>query len=323
MKKLVLIIIMILFSSVAALPDENTEVTGKACLEAHCFTYNYIIEAPKGVKSNEEFSVKIQFEISGSSDVLRSEREITAYLTGEDFTIDREVKAGETILWRVTTERGGILNLETELKITDNQHHRNYTATYRDNFSIEIKIGETGIQTIGEEIETSSPNPYVWYFVRIFGFVGYLLLSLSVLLGIGRFLGYKNKYHCEVSELALVFAFLHGILNIFDNYKWNINLSSVFIPKISSVGLGVLGFYFMLILVFTSFRSTIKKLRKNWRIIHYISYAALILSFVHMLKIGTDMNNPYIWILTVSIFVTVVLLTIYSFFKRLIQTPIK
>ncbi len=321
MKKLVLIIIMILFSSVAALPDENTEIIGKDCSEAHHFTYNYIIEAPKGVKSNEEFSVKIKFEISGSSDILRSEREITAYLTGEDFTIDQEVKTGETILWLVTTERGGILNLKTELKITDDQYHRNYTVTYRDNFSIEIKIGETGIQTISEEIEIS--KPYIWYLVRTFGFVGYLLLSLSVLLGIGRFLDYKNKYHCEISELALIFTFLHGILNIFDNYKWNINLSSVFIPRISSVGLGVLGFYFMLILVFTSFRSTIKKLRKNWRIIHYISYAALILSFVHILKIGTDMKNPYIWILTVSIFVIVVLLTIYSFFKRLIQTPIK
>lgn len=160
------------------------------------------------------------------------------------------------------------------------------------------------------EIET----PWIWYLARSGALVAFLLLYLSIFFGISirtpilkKIItpAYSFEIHRWISLQALLFAFFHGIILIFDKFL-SFNLRNVFLPFFplseSSIragidptylAMGIIGFYLMLVLVVSSY------LRKHikfwlWRSIHFFNILLWIFVVLHALKLGTDMKNEIV-----------------------------
>ena len=142
-----------------------------------------------------------------------------------------------------------------------------------------------------------------WHLVRSSGIVSYLLLLASTVWGL--FLSSQMvkdwspgpvsmTLHSSISTLALLLGLLHGLLLLFDDY-FAYTLSSIFVPftgpyRPEFVGLGTLGFW---IVLFVTISFPLRKLlgHKNWKLLHYASYAAFGLLTAHGLLAGTDAEH--------------------------------
>ena len=148
---------------------------------------------------------------------------------------------------------------------------------------------------------------FFWYLTRSSALVGFLLLWISIFLGLAirtpllnRIIKpiYSVRNHCWISLPALIFATIHGLSLLGDKYV-HFNLGNIFIPFYpqngiavdpSFLSLGIIGFYIMIILVFSSY------LRKYipqsvWRGIHFLNVGLFVIIFIHALYLGTDMKN--------------------------------
>ncbi|MEI8343945.1 MAG: ferric reductase-like transmembrane domain-containing protein [Candidatus Moraniibacteriota bacterium] len=155
-------------------------------------------------------------------------------------------------------------------------------------------------------------NPAAWYASRASGLVAFLLLYISIFLGLTLRIPllrkifspvYSMKIHCWISFQALLFAFFHAVVLIFD--KWlGFRLSALFIPFASQykpelTALGVFGFYLMIILIITSYSRKLMS-QKIWRAVHFTNIVLYGIVFVHALYLGTDLKvelfrNIFIW----------------------------
>ncbi|MEI8096773.1 MAG: ferric reductase-like transmembrane domain-containing protein [Candidatus Moraniibacteriota bacterium] len=154
-----------------------------------------------------------------------------------------------------------------------------------------------------------SPVKFAWYLGRASGILAFTLLSGVVIFGLIMSSRAFNKFvpgatvyetHKFISWLALATVILHFSSFFFDSFmKLKVvealvpfSLSRSFPTAMGydmglSVALGVIAFYLMLILIFTSeFRSKISP--KVWRAIHYISAIAYFLFIAHGFLTGTD-----------------------------------
>ncbi len=154
--------------------------------------------------------------------------------------------------------------------------------------------------------------PSAWYASRASGLVAFLLLYISIFLGLTLRIPllrkifspvYSMKIHCWISFQALLFAFFHAFVLIFD--KWlGFKLSDLFIPFASQyqpglTALGVFGFYLMIILIITSYSRKLMS-QKIWRAVHFTNIVLYGIAFVHALYLGTDLKvelfrNIFIW----------------------------
>jgi predicted ferric reductase len=149
--------------------------------------------------------------------------------------------------------------------------------------------------------------PWAWYFARAAGLVSFLLLYISIFLGLTvriPFLrklispAYSPNLHRILSLYALLFALLHGVVLIFDN-AINFTLVDVFVPFAASyhpqsVALGILAFYLMLILVITSYGKRFIS-HKVWRVTHFMNIVLYVIGIIHAVTLGTDMKNPVVF----------------------------
>jgi hypothetical protein len=122
--------------------------------------------------------------------------------------------------------------------------------------------------------------PWAWYAVRANAFVGFLLLYVSIFLGVSLRIPFLNKIikpiyslngHCWISVMALIFAAIHGSSLLFDKFLV-FSLEDILLPFHSAykpvlVGLGIISFYLMMILTVTSY---LKKYSSHrfWRYLH-------------------------------------------------------
>jgi methionine sulfoxide reductase heme-binding subunit len=148
--------------------------------------------------------------------------------------------------------------------------------------------------------------PWAWYISRSSALVGFLLLYISIFLGLSirtpllkKIISpvYSANVHCWISLQALFFAFVHGVALLFDKFI-NFSLAEIFIPFASSyeptlVALGILGFYLMLILVVTSYSKNFIS-EKLWRAVHFSNILLYIIVIIHAIKLGTDMKVPVV-----------------------------
>ena len=142
-----------------------------------------------------------------------------------------------------------------------------------------------------------------WYIARGAGITGYILMFLIVILGTGMTTGYIYNFLDPVKSwlihkylsLALGMVLLvHISALLFDRFI-NLSLKEVLIPFYSNfstiyLGLGILGFYILLIIIFTSIWLRLKY-KRVWRSVHYFVYALFIFSLIHGLFIGTDSST--------------------------------
>ncbi|EKE20335.1 MAG: ferric reductase family protein [uncultured bacterium] len=160
---------------------------------------------------------------------------------------------------------------------------------------------------IPEQENSQSEIPWVWYLSRVGGLVAFLLLYISIFLGLTIRIPLLRKIfspiysvglHCLISLYATLFALLHGTVLIFDKMI-GFKLYDVIIPFVSKfetnlIALGILGFYLMVILVATSYgRKLISQ--KLWRATHFTNIVLYVIVLVHAVKLGTDLKNPLVF----------------------------
>jgi len=180
-----------------------------------------------------------------------------------------------------------------------------------------IGVGVTGLTG-----QTTS----FWYLSRSAGFVAYLLLWGSVVWGLllsskigqGRFRPPALlDAHQFLSNVALGFAFFHGLVLMGDRYL-SFPLQAVLVPFASSyesvlVAAGQIGLWLSL---FVSLSFLVRKRigQRRWRSFHYVSFAAYWLVLVHAAILGTDSKLLPIKLLYLVTNAIVLFLTFYRVF---------
>lgn len=149
------------------------------------------------------------------------------------------------------------------------------------------------------------PKAY-WYLSRASALVAYILLWMSMVLG----LLITNKMariwpggppaldlHQHTGLLGLAFSLFHGLILTGDRYI-GYTLPQVFVPFSNPgyrplwVGLGQVGFYLLAVVVLSVY---LRRLMGNrtWRLVHYLSFAVFLLALAHGLLSGTDTGDPW------------------------------
>ncbi|MGG1516972.1 ferric reductase [Paenibacillus oryzisoli] len=146
-------------------------------------------------------------------------------------------------------------------------------------------------------------NLPMWQFIRSFGIVSYLFLTIGICLGIsysmpilpGTWKKHMYKLHNFFTLAGTGIGLLHGIITVIDTYMpytW----SEVLIPFTSKShpvlnGFGTLSGYLMLLVIFTTdLRNKLKK--SVWFVLHLMAYPAFFMAFIHGYYLGTDTNHP-------------------------------
>ena len=152
----------------------------------------------------------------------------------------------------------------------------------------------------------SAPQAF-WFLSRSSALVAYLLLWLSMCLG----LMITNKLarlwpggpvafdlHQHTSLLGVAFALFHGLILLGDRYL-NPNLWQVVFPFGMSgyhpfwIGLGQISFYLMVGVAF-SFYLRKQITSRVWRSVHFLSFISFVFALLHGIAGGTD--SAAIWV---------------------------
>ena len=143
-----------------------------------------------------------------------------------------------------------------------------------------------------------------WVLIRLSGFLGYFLFTVSICAGLmSRFAIFQkkkplmNELHQTsgwVGVLAVIFHMTLLWKDCFVPYE----ISEIFVPFSSEYAplesaIGTISFYLFLIVIATS-DFLMKKLGRNiWRKIHILVIPAWVLMVLHGVLIGTDSNQPW------------------------------
>ncbi|HTX91443.1 MAG TPA: hypothetical protein VMC09_09515 [Anaerolineales bacterium] len=162
-----------------------------------------------------------------------------------------------------------------------------------------------------------------WYVTRASGIIAYLLLWFSTVLGLAVTSKYLDgmldriftyDFHEFISLLAVGFTLVHVIVLTFDRYL-PYSIAQVLVPFISPyrpfwVGVGVLGFYLVLLVTITFYlRNRIGT--RTFRVIHYLSLLSYIGVTLHGYYAGTDTALPSMRMLYELTGLAVLFLTVY------------
>jgi sulfoxide reductase heme-binding subunit YedZ len=145
----------------------------------------------------------------------------------------------------------------------------------------------------------------LWYLGRGSGVVSLLLLTVSVVLGIGTRSGRPAPWlprfavaalHRNTSLLATVFLVLHVVLLLFDPYA-QLAVVDLVLPFLAGyapvwVGLGTLALDLVLALVVTSLlRHRIG--HRAWRAVHWAAYSTWPIALLHGFGSGSDAGTAW------------------------------
>jgi predicted ferric reductase len=165
------------------------------------------------------------------------------------------------------------------------------------------------------------PDNSVWYLARAAGITAYLLLWLSLTLGVGitaRLFEPEIRrvnifdLHEFISLFGVLFVGLHVFVLLLDKYV-GFTLGELLVPFHSHyqplwLGLGQVAFYLLLITTFSFYvRGLIGW--KAWRCLHLATFLLWVSALAHGFFTGTD--TPKLWMLMIyctTTFVTLMLL---------------
>lgn len=153
-------------------------------------------------------------------------------------------------------------------------------------------------------------TPWMWYFSRASGFLSYIFLWFSILLGLAirntllqKIIKpiYSLDLHCFTSVSAIFWALFHGASFLFHEGTFRMSFKDAFIPLYSKSNLvngeylafGIIAFYILVVLAVTSFAKRWIS-HRSWRMAHYLNWLLLPLLGVHTLLLGTDMQNQVV-----------------------------
>lgn len=165
-----------------------------------------------------------------------------------------------------------------------------------------------------------------WYFTRGAGLAAFGLMFLLMLSGIGLVTGMTFKFFEPIKAWAIHRALglslgaavlLHIVALLFDEFM-KFSIVQVLIPFTASyrplwVAAGIVGMYLLALVIITSL-VMIDRSKRIWRFVHYASYGAFGLTYVHALFTGTDLASGvwrWVWIGLGLVFVVALLARIY------------
>jgi len=163
-----------------------------------------------------------------------------------------------------------------------------------------ILVLPTWLPSLEASIVGSAPQAF-WFLSRSSALVAYLLLWLSMCLGLvitnkltRLWLGGPVAFdlHQHTSLLGVAFALFHGLILLGDRYL-NPSLWQVLFPfgmldyHPFWVGLGQMGFYLMAMVAFSFYVR--KQISPHiWRSIHFLSFVSFAFALLHGIASGTD-----------------------------------
>lgn len=190
-------------------------------------------------------------------------------------------------------------------------------------------------QVTSSRIASSWP----WYVIRGAGFAALALMFLLMISGIGHITGLTYKYIEPIKAwaihkalaIALVvaiifhvgfllidhfvsFKFFDLIIPFKNQYSNGTTLFGLHINALS-VGFGVIAMYLVFIIVASSL-GWIDTRKGLWKNLHYLSYLAVILVFIHSLYSGSDLKYGIFRYAIILLFV----LTIIAIVSRLLRS---
>lgn len=143
----------------------------------------------------------------------------------------------------------------------------------------------------------------LWYLIRAFGLIAAALLAFLIISGVGLITGFTFRFWEPVrawavhKAISLSFAFSvlgHILFLLIDHYQ-RYTVAMVFVPFIGSIWLtlGILGLYLITAIIISSLFIVDTK-KYLWKIIHLLSYLAVIFVFFHALNMGTDLKGGWL-----------------------------
>jgi predicted ferric reductase len=175
---------------------------------------------------------------------------------------------------------------------------------------------------------TANNANVTWHITRSAGWVAYLLLWFSTVWGLmlpskllNRFLSptFIVDFHEFISLLSIGFVLLHVSILLIDQYL-PYSLSQILLPFLSPyrpfwVGIGVLGFYLILLVTITFYlRQRIGQ--KTFRSIHMLSLVGYLGTVLHAFFAGTDSSLLAAQGIYFSTFMVVMFLSAYWLINR-------
>lgn len=171
---------------------------------------------------------------------------------------------------------------------------------------------EADISAFIHRVDTTWP----WYLTRAAGLLSALLLVVMVLFGIGLVTGFTYRYFEPIKAwqihrsigIAFGISLATHILSLIVDRVVPFSITDVLVPFHSTfrslaiggmsfgslfLALGILSFYFLVLILYTSLISRERNLHL-WNLIHYLSYLVVPFVFFHSLYLGTDLANPTI-----------------------------
>ena len=195
-------------------------------------------------------------------------------------------------------------------------------------------LASTALQLTTSRIGSS----WAWYFIRGAGFAALFLMFLLMISGIGHITGLTYKYIEPIKSWAihkaiafgLVFAILvHVIFLLFDHYV-SFSLPQIFVPFLNKytngtslfgvnfgmfvVAFGIISMYLVFLIVLTSL-GWIDTKKKLWKWVHYSSYIAAIMVFIHALGAGTDLKYGIFRIFMIFLLAVLVVATVMRLYR--------
>lgn len=148
-------------------------------------------------------------------------------------------------------------------------------------------------------------DPTFWLLARASGLSAYVLLTLSVLAGLvvkARPFGKAMKpatavdLHKTLALLGLTALALHGLTLVLDETV-EIGLGALLVPGLAPyrplwTGVGVVAGELMLV-VYVSFALRRRIGQRNWRRLHWATYATFLAATAHGLLAGSDSAAPW------------------------------
>lgn len=152
----------------------------------------------------------------------------------------------------------------------------------------------------------------LWYLTRGAGAVSLVLLTSSVLLGIGTWTRWASArwprrfgmgLHRNIAMLSVVFVVLHIVTSVIDGYV-PLTLLDAVVPFGAGyrpiwVGLGAVAFDLLLALIITSLLQR-RMGWKRWRATHWAAYACWPIAVLHGVKTGSDAGAPWFMLLVIG-----------------------
>ena len=171
-------------------------------------------------------------------------------------------------------------------------------------------------------------DPTFWYLARASGITAYVFMTAAMIAGLvvkSRPFGAAVKpaaqidVHRFVTTLALGGIVVHILTLVLDS-TIEIGLSAVLVPGLSPykplwTGLGVLAAE-LTVLVIVSFPLRKRIGGKNWRRLHWATYAIFVLSTAHGLAAGTDSGQVWAMDMYLGAVGAVAFATVYRVLTR-------